>query len=269
MSSDYVVKRAVQSGWWLWASQCVDKHPWPDIDISGGVSRGRYSHRSARQVHTSTPKLLLPSKLLHKYVNHEFSCPYNWLICGRVGHFFISAWKFGYLAMITPYRLHEHSVSFPYLVLNWTPCHKDICGSGTIAPCILNHNCRWKWVTTPHPGRFTALGRASLTYWTKSSVGVFNHQLKVVSFETDADFTATCTTEEAKTGNWGRLLDMFTNHKRKLKRNFNRVRLLECWRISKLKPALHSCFICKLITSWGAQLCPCSFSNSISFSLGL
>jgi len=40
-----------------------------------------------------------------------------------------------------------------YPILNQAPPHEDVCGSGGIAPRILNISARWRWVIsfTPRP----------------------------------------------------------------------------------------------------------------------
>jgi len=39
-------------------------------------------------------------------------------------------------------------------VLNKAPRHEDILGSGGIAPSILDHDTRWRWVVISCTGRF-------------------------------------------------------------------------------------------------------------------
>jgi hypothetical protein len=36
-------------------------------------------------------------------------------------------------------------------MLNWAPCYENVWGSGGIAPHILNHGTRWRWVVSFTP----------------------------------------------------------------------------------------------------------------------
>jgi len=50
-------------------------------------------------------------------------------------------------------------------VLNSTPRHEDVLGSGGIAPCILDLGTRWGDWSSSRSGRFIPRERATGTHW--------------------------------------------------------------------------------------------------------